>query len=159
MEKHLPVLTSESSKKLSADSSHTKAPLNHEQIREFLESGAVLVPGLISQEITARADQAVWRCNGISPDAPQRWQDAIPKATFFDDPDLMACYTDGLLRAVAQLSDNPTRFSHGREPATLLSSKLSRRPMKPGNTAVCISMAPKKNRNFSLRRRSGICSP
>lgn len=98
------------------DNLHQSTPLTWQQVYHFLDEGWVLASGLIPSEIVTRADAAAWRCYGISPDEPEHWDSARDKGEFFDDPDLMSVYTDDVLRAAAQLGDNPTRFSHCRRP-------------------------------------------
>ncbi|MBE7463898.1 MAG: phytanoyl-CoA dioxygenase family protein [Planctomycetes bacterium] len=81
-------------------------PLRPDQTGQFLELGYVLASGLIPKEAAAKADRAAFRCNGFEPGDPTTWAQP-PKGEFFDDPDLMALYTDALLAAGAQLTSNP----------------------------------------------------
>jgi hypothetical protein len=99
------------------------AILSEEQIYHFLEEGWVLVPGLVPKDIARAADAAAWRCNGIDPQDPSTWG-RVATNEFFTDPDLMAAYTPELLRAAAQLGENPALYPICNPPENAFVIKL-----------------------------------
>ena len=83
----------------------TAPVLSQEQIAAYLDRGYLQVSGLIPPETVRRAEAAMWRCMGLSPDAPESWPGDYPGHAGYADADLTAVYTDDLLTAAWQLSE------------------------------------------------------
>ena len=52
---------------------HRRSILSDEQVGQFDREGYLLVSGLIPEETCLRAEMAMWRCMGASPDSHESW--------------------------------------------------------------------------------------
>jgi hypothetical protein len=88
------------------------AILSQEQVARYDRDGYLLISGLIAEEVAAKAEAAMWRCVGATPDDPASWQSARGGICLFNDPEIANCYTPQFLAAAAQLTrEDPTTFS------------------------------------------------
>jgi hypothetical protein len=102
--------------------------LSSGQIERYFLDGYVIVSGLIPKDIAARADAAAFRVNGCDPSDPATWVNP-PVNEFWDDPDLLACYTPALLTAASQLCcPDPFQFPISRPQDKAFVIKLMPRP-------------------------------
>lgn len=101
--------------------------LTQAQIDAYHEDGYLLVSGLIPDDVSAKAEAAMWKLMEMDADDPSTWS-LLPKSadqyekrrgvvTFngVQDPDLMACATKSYLTAVAQLLGEPIGSLHPPE--------------------------------------------
>jgi hypothetical protein len=91
----------------------TQTTLSREQIEFYLENGYILASGLISDDITLRAEAKLWQELGITPDEPEGWKDAESLGWTEMSAEIRACYTPAFLRAAMQLAEGepePTFF-------------------------------------------------
>jgi len=101
--------------------------LTDEQITTYSEDGYLLASGLIPDDVSGRAETAMWNLMEMDPAAPETWS-CVPETAdgytegrgvvIFNgvqDPDLMACATDDYLAAVAQLLGEPIGSLHPPE--------------------------------------------
>ncbi len=92
--------------------------LSQAQIREYVETGYLLVSGLIPEDVSARAEDAMWRNLDMDPDDPTTW--ATPgEYTRGDDPDMLALYTPEFLTTAAQLGEGVPDLATYRAPGRL----------------------------------------
>lgn len=85
--------------------------LTAEQQAEYRERGYLLVSGLIPDDVSARAEAAMWRLIGADPRDPASWEGAGGGHAAYADADLVACYTPAVLDAAARVA--------GDDPATV----------------------------------------
>lgn len=105
----------------------TKPALTLSDLDRYREDGYLLASGLIPDDVSARAEAAMWRLMEMDPDDPSTWSrepgtadevvDGRGVVIFngVQDPDLMACATEAFLAAVAQLIDEPIGSLHPPE--------------------------------------------
>jgi len=87
--------------------------LKKDQLLQYEREGYLLVSGLISHDISLRAEKAMWRIMEMDPNDPETWG---PKPTDqfhsmrglsvlngIQDPDIMSCVTPEYLKATAEL--------------------------------------------------------
>jgi hypothetical protein len=102
--------------------------LTDEQIAQYNEDGYLVASGLIPEDVSERAEAAIWRLMGIDPDDPESWGHEPETADQFQpgrglsvfngirDPDIMACVTPEYLKATAELvgeeSVHPPESAH-----------------------------------------------
>ncbi|MDA1191176.1 MAG: phytanoyl-CoA dioxygenase family protein [Candidatus Poribacteria bacterium] len=106
----------------------TKPVLSPEQIASYFENGYLHVSGLIPDEISKRGEDAMWRNMGIDRDDPSTWDKRERGHTAFDDPDLVACYTEDYCTAAWQVSEGD----------------LSRERFKPPSRGYSINTFPQE---------------
>ena len=100
--------------------------LNEDQLTFYRQNGYLLASGLISDQIAAQAEAAMWKLMDMDAGDASTWS-TVPEtadtynkggAVIFNgvqDPDLMACATDDYLNAVAQLLGEPIDSLHSPE--------------------------------------------
>lgn len=101
--------------------------LNEDQLTFYRQNGYLLASGLISDQIAAQAEAAMWKLMDMDAGDASTWS-MVPEtadtynkgsgAMIFNgvqDPDLMACATDDYLNAVAQLLGEPIDSLHSPE--------------------------------------------
>jgi hypothetical protein len=98
--------------------------LTPEQHAFYDEQGYVLVPGLVPGEIGTAAEKVMWELLQLSPDDPAAWPTGTQGHGAFASPELVACYTPGVVAAAAALA--------GDDPATL----------RPPSRGYCINIFP-----------------
>lgn len=96
----------------------TAPVLNQDQIASYLDEGYLLVSGLIPPATVRRAEAAMWRCMGLSPDRPDEWPGDFPGHAGYADAEVTAVYTDALLTAAWQLSEGDLDRSRFRAPSS-----------------------------------------
>ena len=79
------------------------------QESHYTHRGYLLVSGLISPQIAADAEEAMWRLLNADPRDPTTWEGIPPSHHSYEEPALLACYTPELLAAAAMLAGE----SHG----------------------------------------------
>jgi hypothetical protein len=85
--------------------------LSQQQLDQYARDGYLLVSGLIPAEVAARAEAAMWRSVGVSPDDPSSWTSVPQNHQRYEAPELVACYTPEFLAAAAELAgDDPATF-------------------------------------------------
>ncbi len=85
--------------------------LSAEQQRQYETEGFLLVSGLIPAEVAAEAEAAMWRALNADPQEPTSWEAARSAPRVFEEPALLACYTEPMLAAAATLAgDDPATF-------------------------------------------------
>jgi ectoine hydroxylase-related dioxygenase (phytanoyl-CoA dioxygenase family) len=101
--------------------------LTQEQITSYHQNGYLLASGLIPNDVSARAETAMWNLMEMDANDPTTWS-RVPKTAdeytesrgvvIFNgaqDPDLLACATTPYLTAVAQLLGEPVGSLHPPE--------------------------------------------
>jgi hypothetical protein len=78
--------------------------LSQEQIHQYVENGYLLVSGLMSDEVAANAEAAMWSHLGLDPQDESTWTSPSEYAAH-DDPTMLAMYTPNFLTAAAQLGE------------------------------------------------------
>jgi hypothetical protein len=91
--------------------------LSAAQVRRYLEQGFLQVSGLIPADVVERARAAMWRCTGADPDDPATWAAVDPGHAGYEDPDLVALYTEAVCTAAWQLSEGEVDRAHFQPPA------------------------------------------
>ena len=87
------------------------AVLSAEQVRRYEEEGYLVVSGLIPRPAAEAAEAAMWRVLALDPRDPSGWPREELKHQVYHEPALLACYTEALLGAAAQLGrDEPEIF-------------------------------------------------
>ena len=102
--------------------------LRKDQLLQYEREGYLLVSGLISYDISLRAEKAMWRLMGMDPNDPVTWEHKPDLAAQFQpmsglsvlngiqDPDIMFCVTPEYLKATAELlgeeSVHPPESAH-----------------------------------------------
>ena len=103
--------------------SKNSSPISEAQIEQYNRDGYLLVSGLISEDIAAKAEAAMWRCAGIdSNNPPSSWEHIQGGICLYNSVDLVNCFTPECLAAAAQLTEeDPSKFSKlHRHPEDLL---------------------------------------
>ena len=59
--------------------SKNSSPISEAQIEQYNRDGYLLVSGLISEDIAAKAEAAMWRCAGIDSNNPALLLGAYPR--------------------------------------------------------------------------------
>lgn len=80
--------------------------LTPDQLAQFDAQGFLLVSGLMSPEIAAGAEAAIWRALGADPNDASTW-DGKGGGLGLRDPEVVACFTADVARAADQLSGEP----------------------------------------------------
>ena len=78
--------------------------LTDAQVQEYTKQSYLLVSGLMSEEIAAQAESAMWRLLQADPNDRSSWAGRSSSHQVSDSPALLACYTSQMLQAAAQLS-------------------------------------------------------
>ncbi|MCX6365390.1 MAG: phytanoyl-CoA dioxygenase family protein [Armatimonadetes bacterium] len=78
------------------------SPLSVEQRAAFDRDGFLLIPGLIPDEIAARAEAAVWEKLEADPSDPSTWE-GKPVGSGHDSPNVTAIFTLEMARLVDEL--------------------------------------------------------
>lgn len=94
----------------------TQPVLTQTQIASYLDDGYLLVSGLVPAQTAQRAEDAMWRCLGLDRDRPDTWKDASGAHAGFEDPELVAVYTEAVLTAAWQLSEGDLDRQRFRAP-------------------------------------------
>ena len=82
------------------------AILSGEQRLAFERDGFLLVSGLIPDDVSARAEAAIWAAMGADPSDPSTWE-GKPWGSAHTHPDALAVFTPALAEAVDELSGEP----------------------------------------------------
>ena len=99
--------------------SKNDSPISDAQIEQYDRDGYLLVSGLIPDDIAAKAEAAMWRCAGITPNnPPSSWEHVQGGICLYNSAAIVDCFTPQCLNAAAQLT--------GEDPSTF--SKLHRHP-------------------------------
>ncbi len=92
--------------------------LSQAEIRQYIEQGFLLVSGLMSDDVAARAEAAMWRNLGMDASDPNTWASPGEYAPD-DDPAMLALYTSEFLTVAAQLGEGVPDMSSYRAPRRL----------------------------------------
>ena len=79
------------------------AILTDEQRANFERDGFLLVSGLIPDDVSAKAEAAIWAAMGADPSDPATWE-GKPWGSAHTHPDALAVFTPELAQAVDELS-------------------------------------------------------
>ena len=91
------------------------AVLTDDQRAQYEKDGYLLASGLIPEDVSERAEAAMWNLMGMDPDDPSTWSQRPEGVDEFkpegglsvfngvQDPDIMACATPAFLKANAEL--------------------------------------------------------
>lgn len=82
------------------------APLTPIQVSQYAANSYLLVSGLIPEEVAERAESALWQLLQARPDDRATWPQKTAHQAY-DSPELLECYTEGMLGAAAQLAGEP----------------------------------------------------
>jgi hypothetical protein len=82
------------------------APLTDEQVTTFERDGFLLLHGAIPEPVVKKAETAIWKAVGASPDDPATWE-GKPWGSSHTHPDALAVFTPELAQVVDQLSGEP----------------------------------------------------
>ena len=88
-------------------------PLSMEQLGRYYRDGYLLVSGLVPEDVSARAERAMWHCIGCDPqNPPLPWDNAPGDLRLYNNADLKNCFTPNVISAAAQLTgDHASTFS------------------------------------------------
>ncbi len=96
--------------------------LSTSQIKQYHQQGYLLASGLISEEISEKAETVLWSLLEMRSDQPESWKTVPPHArvqtyrNLIDvtttEPDLLACCTDEFMQSMAQLLEDPEAIAH-----------------------------------------------
>jgi hypothetical protein len=78
--------------------------LSVEQRVAFDRDGLLLIPGLIPDEIAAKAEAAIWAKLGADPSDPSTWE-GKPVGSGHDSPDVMAIFSGHMAQLVEEISE------------------------------------------------------
>ncbi len=92
--------------------------LSQSDIREYIETGYLLVSGLIPDDVSRRAEEAMWRNLRMDADEPSTWAEP-GEYTNVEDPDTLALYTPEFLAAATQLGEGVPDIATYRAPRRL----------------------------------------
>lgn len=103
--------------------------LSAAQINSFIADGFVRIDDAFSAETAAAARAILWRCMGLSPDAPSDWSEPVIRLGHFSDPPFVAAANTPVLHAAYDalvgsgrwlapkaIGTFPVRFPGNREP-------------------------------------------
>src|SRR5579862_5007137 len=87
------------------------AVLSPNQLETYNRDGYLVVSGLIPEYVASAAEQAMWLAMGLSPYDPGAWAAREKGHVGYQDPALLACYTEQFLGAAAEVAgDDPATF-------------------------------------------------
>ncbi len=78
--------------------------ISDEQVHLYTNQSYLLVSGLIPDEVAERAEAAMWRLLNAAEDDPATWEGIVAAHQTFESPELLQCYTPGMLAAAGQLA-------------------------------------------------------
>ena len=103
-----------------------QAVLTAEQQQRYREQGYVVVSGLIPENAAKAAEAAMWRLLELNPTDRTGWPRSEMNHRNYRDPALLACFTEALLGAAAELG--------GEDPASY----------RPPSSAYTINIFPQE---------------